>query len=123
MGARFATHEDFVRFYGREPGEDWIDWIGMVADDGRVFGILVWHENGVVVGALDRRDQDDPVSAFVLHKSARAMLRAAFKAGEEQVSVFCGPHPKAEFWLRRLGFEPGHEHDGQVVWVCQGSKQ
>lgn len=123
MGARQATKEDFVRFYGKNPPKEWNAWLGIVDDSGRVFGLVVWYENGAVVAGIDRRDHDDPVSAFALHRAAMAMLRSVSAGGEEQINVFCGPHPKAEFWLRRLGFEPGHEHDGQVVWVWQGSKQ
>jgi hypothetical protein len=78
----------------------------VLEDDGELvaFGTVLWDEHGNALGFIDRKAA---VSAFVLHRNAKAVLNVLKAVGERALYVGCDEGvPKAEKWLRRLGFVP-----------------
>src|SRR3954471_12983248 len=108
---RWATADDFVRYFGREPPPV---WSGLVAEAGGqlvAFATIAHYpcfdENGKPLPwrcwlSLDTRSR---LSPFMMHRVAiRALARLA-EVGEPIVYALSDPRmPQADVWLRRLGF-------------------
>lgn len=117
---RLATPDDFARFYGKQPPDEWYGVLG--ERDGVVLGMgnVTWDQWGRPWLFFNRAVPDVP--AIAMHRLARWVmndLRTAF--GETTVHAFCDTNiAGAEKWLRRLGFEPDPEMGGSVaVWTAR----
>jgi hypothetical protein len=119
---RLASKDDFLRFYGREPPEI---WFGLAyEEDGEIVGMGIVHHvvrrlpdgtfRSEAWGSLDAKK---PLPALLMHRTAKRTLAALRVAGEPVLYVGCDRKlPKAEKWLRRLGFsiDPELYNDGDV---------
>ncbi len=117
---RLATPNDFIRFYGHAPPDE---WFGVTAErDGVLLGMgsVVWDRWGRPWLLFNRGVPDVP--AIAMHRLARWVmrdLRQTFR--EEEVFAFCDEKiAGAEKWLRRLGFEPVPEmSEVEMIWKAQ----
>lgn len=122
---RLATADDLRSFYGCEPSAEWCAAppAGHVATrDGRdiAIGVVTLDRYGRVWGWFDMRE---PLPAVLVHRYARRLLAALRQDGIEALHAICDRRkPRAEAWLRRLGF---HEDDEMTrdpaypVWTCK----
>jgi hypothetical protein len=107
-----ATDQDFLAFYGESPPEVWLGMAYKEQDRVLGMGTVIWNEHGCALGFVDRRR---PVSAFAMHRAVLKVFAALKAAGEPAVYVMCDRRfPKAEYWLRRLGFIP--TDDNPDLW-------
>ena len=112
MVVTLATDDEFRAYYGTEPPAVWLGVAHRQDDDIVGFGGVFWTDDGQAMGFFDRKV---PVSAFIIHRVARRVLRALKQAGEPAVYVVCDRQfAKAEQWLNRLGFSP--MNDNPDVW-------
>lgn len=105
-----ASIDDYRAFYDQEPPAV---WLGLTDDD--AFGVVAWDDHGRAWAFVDARSGLRPVRAT---RSAWKMLAALRKAGERELWAFCDQIPKAERWLRHLGFRPAGVVYGREVWRC-----
>jgi hypothetical protein len=62
-------------------------------------------------------DMRKPLPAIVLHRNAKRLLARLAQVGEPIVFAFSDPRqPKADRWLRRLGFEIDVSVPGPAGW-------
>ncbi len=117
---RLATPDDFVRFYGRAPPEE---WCGFTAErDGVLLGMgsIYWDQWGRAWLFFNRANIHVP--AITMHRLAKRAIRdLATTFHEEVVHAFCDTEiANADKWLERLGFKPAPEMGGPVmVWKAQ----
>lgn len=99
------------------------DPVGLVAEgpSGEIMamGFVSWHFGRAFV-FLDIRDEGMRRPMF-LHRRAMIFLKMLAEAGEESVWTVCDhSKPRAETWLRRLGFVETNEETPQGnLWKCQ----
>jgi hypothetical protein len=107
-----ATDADFLAFYKREAPEIWLGVCNKEGERITGFGAVIWNEWGCACGYVDRKG---PLSPFMMHRAALAVMDSLRKAGEPHLSVLCdGSIPGARKWLERLGFRP--LEDNSEVW-------
>lgn len=114
---RPATAADFTA-RGRAVPEV---FLGFAAErDGEVvgYGLVVWDHEGRAWGAFDRFGD---VPRFLMHRLARRVIAALREAGEPAIYAICDTRiPRAEEWLRRLGFTPTPDRVGEeIVFACR----
>lgn len=116
-----ATARDW-RAYFRQPAPDIFTAL-IARRNGRVVGIagVMWDDHGRAWGFMDHRlKPDEPLPAFAMHRQARRFLEVMREVGEP--AIYTGADtsrsPRAEAWLRRLGFEITDEFGTveQAIW-------
>ena len=121
---RPATYEDVVRYAGHELPEDWCiehRVVGHAAEAGGevvAVGYVTWDMLGRCWGWFSRRDA---LSPFLVHRKARATMRLLREVGEPALYAICNAAiPRAEEWLRRLGFHAAPEVSVSLGawWKC-----
>lgn len=118
---RLATADDLRRYAGRNPPEWCVEWCGYVAErDGEIvaLGMVFWDKWGRTWGLYDFRERQSP---FLMHRLARETIAHLRRIGVTTLHAFCDDRvPKADLWLKRLGFRlaPELPPDPTPVWIC-----
>lgn len=118
LRVRPAKRSDFLAAIGDEPRQPWFAMVAVDEADAPVaFGTVCWDEYGRAWGAFDRFG---PVSAYVMHRTARMVMGWLVSVGEPALYTTCDERFEgARLWLERLGFEA----DENGIWMkCLASK-
>lgn len=111
-----ATPADYSGFYKADPPDVWTALVGR--QGGRVVGMagVVYDDYGRAWAFLDALIRP----TFALHRQALRFFAAMRQVGEPAIYTTCGydQSPRAEAWLRRLGFEITDEFGptDQAIW-------
>lgn len=125
IALRPATADDFRRYAGAGLPEEWCagGWVcGDVLEEGGqivAYGLVTQDRYGRIWGWFSRKG---PVSRFLMHRKALAMIDLLRRCGEPALYAVCSEAiPGAAMWLQRLGFAPARElttDPNHSVWKC-----